>query len=69
MDLALTEAGKRRVQGTRDQSIGARMLGHIDVHGRLSVDELASLMKVPGRRVKSIANKLHKKGLLQVDDG
>lgn len=68
MDLALTSAGKRRVQGTRDQSIGARMLGHIDASGRLSVEELASLMGIPTRRVRSIANKLHRKGLLQVDE-
>lgn len=67
MDLALTDAGKRKVAGLGDRSEGGRMLGLIDDHGSLTIRELSSLMRIPPRRAKSIANGLHKRGLIRAD--
>ncbi len=68
MDLTLTKAGRRWVKGIQTSSVDGRVLGLLHEHGELSVDELSTMLRMRQGNVKSIVNKLHKKGLLRRGD-
>ncbi len=67
VDLALTRAGKRQVNGLSMNGLGGQIMGILGEHGSLSVSEIAEFSGASRGAVKSASRKLHRKQLIRIE--
>ena len=73
VDLALTQAGRRQVNGLSMNGLEGKIMGILGEHGSLSVSEIAEFSGAPKGAVKSASRRLHRRQLIRIegqsDDG
>lgn len=67
VDLALTKAGRRRVNGLSLSGLKGKIMGLLGEHGSLSVSEISEFSGVPQGAVRSTSRKLHRQQLIRIE--